>query len=347
MQDPTLLFSYEHTLDMSLRARTLVVTLGGYIDAGRAQRVLDKHLLHTLSHRLVGRFDADQVFDYAGHRPPIVFDKDHFESFHSPEITLRLVEDAAGQPFLLLSGPEPSLQWERFAAAIARIIERFDVKQTVIAQGFPAPAPHTKPILVTMFGTDPTQLPIGSSLAATFQMSASFTSLLTLRLGEMGHSVIGLSAHVPHYLAGMEYPAGGLALLRGIVENTGLNLPVGELGTRAAATDAEINQTVSGYDELRDLIEQLESQYETMLSERVLPVRPEEIPSADELGAEFERFLRSLDSGDSPDTLYTASAHELKGGSAGSRWWGTTPHSSVRCYVKGNQRTVVIISTDY
>ncbi|MDR0435826.1 MAG: PAC2 family protein [Propionibacteriaceae bacterium] len=297
MQDPTLLFSYEHAPDMPLRARTLVITLGGYIDAGHAQRVLDEHLLNTLPHRLVGRFDADQVFDYAGHRPQIVFDRDHFEAFRSPEIALRIVKDATGQPFLLLNGPEPSLQWERFAAAITRIIERFGVQQTIIAQGFPAPAPHTKPILVTMFGSDPTKLPIGSGLPATFQMSASFTSLLTLRLGESGHDVVGLSAHVPHYLANMEYPSGALALLKCIAKNAELDLPIGELGTRAAATDAEITNTVADHEELRDLIEQMEGQYEALANERALPVRPEDIPTADELGAEFERFLRSLEGG--------------------------------------------------
>ncbi|MDR1355124.1 MAG: PAC2 family protein [Propionibacteriaceae bacterium] len=297
MQDPSTLFSYERALDLSLNAHTLVITLGGYIDAGHAQRMLDEHLLESLPNRLVGRFDIDQVFDYAGHRPQIVFDRDHFESFHSPEITLRMLEDASGKPFLLLSGPEPSLQWERFAAAVARIIERFGVQQTIIAQGFPAPMPHTKPILVTMFGSDPTRLPLGSAMAATFQMSASFTALLTLRLGELGHDVIGLSAHVPHYLAGMEYPSGALALLRSIIENTELALPVGELSTTSATVDTEITRTVSEHTELQDLIEQLEAQYETMLHERALPVRPEDIPTADELGAQFENFLRSLEGG--------------------------------------------------
>ena len=212
MLDPTMLFTYSGTADQrTVRVETMLVTLGNYVDAGHDQRIVNEHLLNTLPNHVLGRFDVDQLFDYAGHRPQIVFDKDHFASFSAPEITLHLLHDTDDTPFLLLSGPEPSLQWERMVAAIDHVIEEFDVQRTVMLQTFPAPAPHTRPVLVTRFASDPDLIPINSGLPVTFQMSSSFGGLLTLRLGERGHVVIGLAAHVPQYLAGIDYPDAALS----------------------------------------------------------------------------------------------------------------------------------------
>ncbi|NLE17674.1 MAG: PAC2 family protein, partial [Propioniciclava sp.] len=67
MLDPTSLFTWEPHVDQrTLRTPTMVVTLGSYVDAGHTQRQLDRQLLEQLPNRVLGRFDADQVLDYAG-----------------------------------------------------------------------------------------------------------------------------------------------------------------------------------------------------------------------------------------------------------------------------------------
>ena len=94
MLDPTRLFTWEPHIDQRrIRADTLVVTLGSYLDAGHAQRLVDDRLLDQLPNRVLGRFDADQLIDYGGRRPEIVFDRDHFDSYAKPEIALHLVTD--------------------------------------------------------------------------------------------------------------------------------------------------------------------------------------------------------------------------------------------------------------
>ena len=69
-------------------------------------------------HRVLARFDHDQLFDYRARRPVMVFAKDHWESYDAPVLALHLLNDLDGQHFLLLAGPEPDVQWERFAAAV-------------------------------------------------------------------------------------------------------------------------------------------------------------------------------------------------------------------------------------
>jgi len=298
MQDPTTLFTYSSSLDQrTVRAETMLVTLGNYVDAGHDQRIINEHLLNTLPNHELGRFDVDQLFDYAGHRPQIVFDKDRFTSFASPQIALHLISDADDVPFLLLSGPEPSLQWERMVGAIEHVIEEFDVRRTVLLQTFPAPAPHTRPVLITRFASDPDLIPINSGLPVTFQMSASFGGLLTLRLGERHHAVVGLAAHVPQYLAAMDYPDAALALLGVVREMTGLRLPEGDLPLRMASTRAQVDESVAASPELQQVIAQIEEHHDALVAERGLPINPESLPSGDQIAAELEDYLRGLDGG--------------------------------------------------
>jgi hypothetical protein len=92
----------------------LVHALGGFVDAGQAGRLAVEHLLATLPHRVLVRFDVDQLYDYRARRPIMTFTRDHWESYDAPRLELSLVEDATGTGFLMLTGPEPDIQWERF-----------------------------------------------------------------------------------------------------------------------------------------------------------------------------------------------------------------------------------------
>ena len=298
MLDPTQLFTYESPTDQrAVHAGTLLVTLGSYLDAGHTQHLIDDHLLNTLPNHSLGRFDTDQVFDYAGHRPHVTFDHDHFTAFQAPEIVLHHVTDAEGHPFLLLTGPEPALQWERMAAAIEHVITQFGVQQTVLVHAFPAPTPHTRPVLITNFASDPSLVPVRSGLPASFEMSSSFDTLLTIRLGEKNHPVIGMSAHVPHYLTGVDYPEAAIALIKSVAETASIAIPLGELPQQAQVTRAQIDAQIGENNDLMTTIEAMEQHYDALLRDRGLPIKPEDLPTADEIGAELENYLRHLDEG--------------------------------------------------
>lgn len=290
------LFEWETHIDQrTLRARTLVVTLGSFVDAGNAQRLLNDHVLNTLTSHVVGRFDADQVLDYRDNRPPVVFEGDRFTSYQTPEILLHELTDAQGERFLLLTGPEPATQWEALATQVERIVEAVGVERTVLAQSFPIPTPHTRPILVSKHASDPRLIPGNQPMFGTMHMAASFLSMLEVRLGESGHDVIGLSAHIPQYLAGTDFPDGTLALLSSLHELTGLSVPTTELAVAAGIVRAQVAQQVEGSVELQQMIGALEEQYDAFMNQRAITVAEENLPTADEIGAEAEEFLKSLE----------------------------------------------------
>ena len=95
----------------------LVVALGGFIDAGHTQRLMADHILETHEARVIASFDVDQLLDYRGRRPVMVFDRDHWSSYDDPSLLLHRVVDKEGVPFLLLVGPEPDYQWNRMVEA--------------------------------------------------------------------------------------------------------------------------------------------------------------------------------------------------------------------------------------
>ncbi|WP_040160808.1 proteasome assembly chaperone family protein [Nigerium massiliense] len=297
MLDPIALFSYEDHVDQRrVHARTLVVTLGSFVDAGHSQQMINQHLMNSLPNHLLGHFDVDQLIDYADHRPSILFDRDHLSRYEKPAIELRQVTDDAGTDFLLLSGPEPSLQWERMAATVEHLIDQFDVEQTVLLQAMPAPAPHTRPVAITPFANDPDLLPEHNPMLGAFHMSSSFTSMLTVRLGEAGHHVVGLLAHVPHYVAEMEYPPASLALLNELSRYSSLRLPTTGLEVSSAATMNSVNEQVESSEEVQAVVHQLEEQYDNFMEgRRRVTAEAEDLPSGDELAQEFEEFLKNVE----------------------------------------------------
>ncbi len=306
MLDPSDLFQPSDHVEPALRSeaatdRVLLVTLGSHGDAGESQALVDDHLLEQFANHRLGRFDADQLIDYAGHRPGVIFDRDHFRGYEPPEISLHELTDGAGHDFLLLCGPEPALQWERFAASIDQVVGMFGVGRVVILQAFPAPAPHTRPVQVSTFASDAALLEGRTGLPATFKLGAGFSALLTLRLGEQGRQVIGLVAHVPHYLADTQYPAAAIALLSNAEQVSGLRLPTeGRLAQAAAVTQRIVDQQVADSPEAQQVVTQLEEQYEHATRQRQL-TSGAGLPTADEIGAEVEAFLQGLGPSHKPD----------------------------------------------
>ena len=113
MLNPSELYRFEtDTEPQELRASVMVVSLGGFMDAGHTQRLLTEHLLATSESSVVACFDVDQLMDYRGRRPGMVFDTNRWVSYEDPCLALHRLSDREGTPYFLLAGPEPDYQWE-------------------------------------------------------------------------------------------------------------------------------------------------------------------------------------------------------------------------------------------
>ena len=207
----------------------MIEALDGFIEAGHAVRLAREHLSVLVRPETVVSFDVDQLLDHRSRRPPLIFDADHWESYQPPSLTLELPRDASETPFLLLTGPEPDIQWERFIAAVLIAVERLDVRLTVGLHGVPWAVPHTRAIGITAHGSPRELLTTPPLRIGQVRVPASVGHLLEYRLGQAGRPAIGLAAHVPHYLSNVEYPLASVALLEAAFRATGLTLSLDAL----------------------------------------------------------------------------------------------------------------------
>ncbi|MCU1700319.1 MAG: proteasome protein [Mycobacterium sp.] len=280
------------------RGPVLIHALEGFSDAGHAIKLAAAHLRNTLDTELVASFAIDELLDYRSRRPLMTFKTDHFTHYDDPELSLYALHDTVGTPFLLLAGLEPDLRWERFITAVRLLAERLGVRQVIGLGTIPMAVPHTRPVTMTAHANDKELIAEHQPWVGEVQVPASVSNLLEYRMAQHGHEAVGYTVHVPHYLAQTDYPAAAEALLAEVARTGSLQIPLAALGEAGAEVLAKINEQVESSTEVAQVVTALERQYDAFVSaqeNRSLLARDEDLPSGDELGAEFERFLAQRD----------------------------------------------------
>ena len=276
------------------RGPVMIHALEGFSDAGHAIRLAARYLRDALDTELVASFAIDELLDYRSRRPLMTFKTDHFTKYEDPELSLYALHDSVGTPFLLLAGLEPDLKWERFITAVRLLAERLGVRQTIGLGTIPMAVPHTRAVTLTAHANNKELIADHQPWVGEVQVPGSASNLLEFRMGQHGHDVVGFTVHVPHYLAQTDYPAAAEALLEEVSKVGSLQIPLAALTEAAAEVRAKIDEQVNASPEVAQVVAALERQYDAFVAaqeNRSLLARDEDLPSGEELGAEFERFL--------------------------------------------------------
>ncbi|MFJ2369926.1 proteasome assembly chaperone family protein [Microbacterium sp. NPDC087665] len=288
----------------------LVMLLTGFTDAGNAVSGLIEHLRETADPQPIAIFDNDMLLDYRARRPVISFDQDHLTEFRPARLELSLATDALGQPFLLLSGYEPDFAWNAFATTVLDLAAEFAVSGISWVHSIAMPVPHTRPIGTTVSGNRRDLAGVHSVWRPRTQVPATAGHLLEFRFVERGDRAVGFVLLVPHYLAETENPDAVIAAAEKLMAATGLVLMLDDVQARREDYLAKVDEQVLGNDELQQMVHNLERRYDAYMAGR----NPEDgsydeggfnerdLPSADELAAELERYLASRPSGDDDKT---------------------------------------------
>src|SRR5215813_7460364 len=285
---------YELTGDLpELDRPVLVQAMTGFVDAGGATRLARDQLLTVDDTELLVRFDIDALLDYRSRRPTMQFVEDHWESYEEPRLGVFRAADSQGTQFLLLTGPEPDLAWERFTSGVIDLVDRLGVRLTVGFNSIPMAVPHTRPTGVTAHASRQELIAGYEPWLQRVQVPGSAGHLLEYRLGQRGHDAMGFAVHVPHYLAQTDFPQAAEQLITSLSRATGLLLPTEALRASGAEVRAEVDRQIAENPEAAALVESLEAQYDAYLRGRGsnLLAASGPLPTAEELGAELERFL--------------------------------------------------------
>ena len=292
-------------LDELEQGPVLIHSLDGFLDAGNAAAIAVRALLDQSTGRVVASFDIDAFYDYRARRPPMTFSESRYEDYEPPRLVVRLNRDSLGTPYLLMHGPEPDTHWEAFALAVREVVEKLRVRLTVSMGAVPMAVPHTRPVMLTNHATRPDLLLHENIWKGQIRVPASAQALLEIRLGGWGHSAMGFVAHIPHYVAQFDYPSASATMLESVEVVTGLEWELADVEAAGEAKMVEIAAQIDDSAEVRDVVLGLEQQYDAFHRSdedgESLPLAEErDLPTGEELGAEFERFLAGQDRPNDP-----------------------------------------------
>ncbi len=269
----------------------LVVVLEGWVDAGLGADGAIAALLGSSSTELVATFDGDTLIDQRARRPVVHLVDGVNQGLTWPVIQLRAGHDAAGADVCYLIGPEPDFHWPAFTRAVVELGSALDVRLVVGLGAFPAPAPHTRP--VRLAATAPpasAELVAGvGTVTGALDVPSGIWNVLELGFGEAGIPAIGLWARVPHYVAGMAFPAASAALVDGLVQISGLAFDTVGLHGEADVAIRQVDDLIARSAEHTAMVHKLEQSLDAVEGN---PLEVGQIPTGDELADELERYLR-------------------------------------------------------
>lgn len=254
------------------------------------------HFEEMPGRQTIAVFDNDRLLDYRARRPIVTFEQDHLTDFRPARLELELMHDALGQQFLLLSGYEPDFAWNAFTDSVLTLVDTLHVASVTWAHAIAMPVPHTRPIGTTVSGNRTELIAAHSVWRPRTQVPSTVGHLLEYRFAEKGIRVVGFVLLVPHYLAETEHPGAVMSAADRIMTATGLVLSMDDVRDKEKEYRTRIDEQVAGNDELRAMVHTLEQRHDAYMSGLEVDDQQDgfderDLPSADELAAELERYL--------------------------------------------------------
>lgn len=281
----------------ALDAPVLVVALEGWIDAGLGAAAAAQALVADLKPTSIATFDADRLLDYRARRPVMHLRDGVNTALTWPGIELHHASDHAGHDVLLLLGHEPDSMWKTFTEQVVSLASGFGTRLVVGLGAYPFAAPHTRPSRLSTTANSAELAERLGYLRNSVDVPAGVEAAIERACAEIDLSAVGLWAQVPHYAAAMPYPSASIALIEGLAQAAGLALRADSLRHAAAEHLARLDELVSQNEEHREMLRQLELQADAETAQNTAgtdlsAINPNDLPSGDDLAAEFERFLR-------------------------------------------------------
>jgi len=271
-----------------LRSPVLVCAFRGWNDAAAAASTALATVANSLDAELIARVDPEEYFDFQSTRPTISLAEGQTRRIDWPENNLiAAAVPAADRDLVLLDGTEPNLRWRTFSETIATAADALGVEMVITLGSLIAEVAHTLPVPITGLASDQELVDELELERSNYEGPTGIVGVVHDVCGKAGISSASLWAAVPHYVAAVPNPKAALALLRRLEGLTGIAIDAGELEEETEAYEEQIGRAVSANPEIEELVARIEAEQAELLS-----AEGEDLPSADSIAREFQRFLR-------------------------------------------------------
>jgi predicted ATP-grasp superfamily ATP-dependent carboligase len=274
-----------------LRAPVLVCAFKGWNDAGEAASAALSYIHDSFEAREVAGIDPEEFYDFTAVRPTVKLVEGDTRRIEWPENSFSVapVPGAEGD-LVMLQGVEPSLRWRRFADEVIGAARELGVNMVITLGALLADVPHSRPVAITGITSDETLLDRLGFEPPTYEGPTGIVGVLQRTRAEAGVPAVSLWASVPHYVAASPNPKVALALVRAFEGATGLAVDGGELESAAEDYERQVTAAVASDPEVKAFVERLETAMDDAQAEN--PPDEEQLPSADTIARDFQRFLR-------------------------------------------------------
>ena len=282
-----------HASDLELDRPIMLLAMSGWVDAASVGTDTAERI--AAGGDVVAAFEPDALFDYRSSRPTLHFSDGDLTDIVWPRLEV-IHRSIDGIDLLIATGNEPDFRWQELTREFVGLTQRYNVSKFVTLGAVPAPVPHTRPVRVVCTTSDAQLLRDGDEvMPEELVVPGAAVSVLRQGLADAGLPAIGYWAQIPHYLQS-PYHHGVLGLIERVGGQVGVRFPIGDLAIEASSQLEQIDADLADRDDARQYVERLE----LMQDERPELVYPfQEVPSADEIGAEVEKYLRSTGDEDS------------------------------------------------
>jgi proteasome assembly chaperone (PAC2) family protein len=271
-----------------LRSPILVCSFRGWNDAAGAASTALATVAASLDAELVASLDPEEFFDFQANRPTISLEGGQTRRIEWPTNMLIAAEaPSAERDLLLLDGTEPNLRWRGFSEAVANAAEQMGVEMVITLGALLAEVAHTLPVPITGLASDEDLVEELDLSRSTYEGPTGIVGVLHDMCRQRGMSSASLWAAVPHYVAAVPNPKAALALLRRLEALTGIAVDASELEEETESYEEQVGAAVAANPEIEELVTRIEEQQAEQLGEEGA-----DLPSADAIAHEFQRFLR-------------------------------------------------------
>lgn len=285
-----------------LRDPILIAGWAGWNDAGESATSAVRFMRRRWRARAVAEVDAEEFYDFTQARPRVRLEAGERVLDWPENIVYAFRSEGDGPDFLLLSGIEPHLQWERYCDAVLEICRFFGVRAVITLGALLAEASHSRPISVSGSSEDEelrARLGLPPPRTPGYQGPTGIVGVFSQAARRHGHATASMWANVPYYVQASPNPKGSLALLEQLNHSLGLGLQLHDLEVFVARFDAQVQEEVDknpGMAEYaRRIAEEADEQLEQMLGgedEYDDEDEDDELPDVDAMVDDLERFLR-------------------------------------------------------
>ena len=270
-----------------LRSPVMVCAFRGWNDAAASASTALTAIAGALDADLVARVDPEEYFDFQSTRPTIVLDEGQTRRIEWPENNLYAARvPNADRDVVLLDGTEPNLRWRTFSETIATAADALGVDMVVTLGALIAEVSHTLPVPITGLASSPDLVEELELERSNYEGPTGIVGVVHDLCRRGGIDSASLWAAVPHYVAAVPNPKAALALLRRLEGLTGIAVEAAELEEETTDYEEQIGRAVAANPEIEELVSRIEAEQSELLDEEG------DLPSADTLAQDFQRFLR-------------------------------------------------------